>query len=76
MCNGELGNLTYNWVRGETMPKPNFKTVHTCQNWDRLTEWAGQHSVDSLLLRIVKPKSGPELGLVPCQEGLDCGGVR
>ncbi|TGO30050.1 hypothetical protein BPAE_0008g00420 [Botrytis paeoniae] len=75
MCSGDLSILTYNWVKGERMPKPNFKTVHTCQNWDHVVGWARENSVEHLMQYIRRPKEGLELIHVPCEEGVDCDGV-
>ncbi|PQE26945.1 tat pathway signal sequence protein [Rutstroemia sp. NJR-2017a BVV2] len=75
MCSGDLSILTYNWVKGERMPKPNFKTVHACQNWDHMVGWARENSVEHLIQYIRRPKEGLELIHVPCEEGVDCDGV-
>ncbi|KAH6717968.1 hypothetical protein BKA61DRAFT_630402 [Leptodontidium sp. MPI-SDFR-AT-0119] len=73
--NGDLSILTYNWVKGERMPKPNFRTVHACQNWDNVVGWARENSVEHLMQYIRRPKEGLELVHVPCEEGVDCDGV-
>ncbi|PQE27647.1 Tat pathway signal sequence protein [Rutstroemia sp. NJR-2017a BBW] len=75
MCSGDLSILTYNWVKEERMPKPNFRTVHACQNWDHMVGWARKNSVEDLMKYIRRPKEGPELTHVPCEEGVDCDGV-
>ncbi|KAI0143739.1 hypothetical protein GGR57DRAFT_507886 [Xylariaceae sp. FL1272] len=75
MCSGDLSILTYNWVKGERMPKPNFKTVHACQNWDYVVGWAKENSVEHLLRYMRRPKDGLELVHVPCEEGVDCDGI-
>lgn len=34
MCHGDLSLVTYNWVKPNDVPYPNFNTYHTCKNWD------------------------------------------
>ncbi|KAK5120448.1 hypothetical protein LTR85_006387 [Meristemomyces frigidus] len=45
MCHGDMSLLTYNWVEGRAMPYPNFNTIHTCKNWDKLVAWNMQRDV-------------------------------
>ncbi|PCH36658.1 hypothetical protein WOLCODRAFT_82383, partial [Wolfiporia cocos MD-104 SS10] len=39
MCTGDVGTITFDWVRGHKSPYPNFNTRHMCRNWDHLLEW-------------------------------------
>ena len=57
------------------MPKPNFKTVYACQNWNHVAGCARENSVENLMQYIRRPKGGLQLIHVPCEEGVDCDGV-
>jgi hypothetical protein len=39
MCAGDIGLLTYNWVKDNPTPFPDFDTTHRCRNFTKLLEW-------------------------------------
>lgn len=54
MCNADVSLMTFRWVEDDVRPKPNFKGMHECVNWDRIDAWAAQRSFnpdDPALLR-------------------------
>jgi hypothetical protein len=32
--------MTFNWVKGLQKPSPDFKTYHTCRNFEKVQQWA------------------------------------
>lgn len=47
--------LTYNWVRNSPQPEIASKTLHSCQNWDRLVEWRQTHDVTKKITHLERP---------------------
>ena len=45
MCTGDVGLMTYNWVKDNSQPYPDFDTNHRCRNFDRLLEWGENTAV-------------------------------
>lgn len=39
MCQGDMGLMTYNWVKDNPIMYPDFDTRHRCRNFDKLLEW-------------------------------------
>ena len=39
MCSGDAGLMTYNWVKDNPAPYPDFDTTHQCRNFTKLLEW-------------------------------------
>lgn len=39
MCSGDMGLMTYNWVKDNPVPYPDFDTKHKCRNFSKLLEW-------------------------------------
>jgi len=46
MCHADLTVVTYDWIPNYRKPWPNFAVEHECVNWERLAEWAREHSFD------------------------------
>ncbi|TFK37916.1 hypothetical protein BDQ12DRAFT_606952, partial [Crucibulum laeve] len=44
-CTGDVGVITYDWVKGNDSPSPNFNTMHQCRNFNKIQEWNIQHAV-------------------------------
>lgn len=40
MCDGDLGMITYNWVKHLSHPTPNFNTVKKCRDFEAIKRWA------------------------------------
>ncbi|OKL63125.1 hypothetical protein UA08_01259 [Talaromyces atroroseus] len=55
MCSGDVSVITYNWKPGHEAPKANFKSVHSCQKWDKLEEWRTMHNVTGQLQTLERP---------------------
>lgn len=47
--------LTYNWVRNKTLPEIASKTLHSCQNWDRLREWRVANDATDKVTHLERP---------------------
>ncbi|KAJ6597464.1 hypothetical protein DFH09DRAFT_1131916 [Mycena vulgaris] len=45
MCAGDVGVITYDWVKGWETPFPDLNTWHQCRNFDRILEWSHNHQV-------------------------------
>ncbi|KAK6066035.1 hypothetical protein SCUP234_09251 [Seiridium cupressi] len=54
-CHGDTSVLTYNWVRNNTNPEIASKTLHSCQNWDRLKEWRQTHDATKRVTHLERP---------------------
>lgn len=54
-CHGDTSVLTYNWVRNKTNPEIASKTLHSCQNWDRLSEWRKVNDVTKKVSHLERP---------------------
>ncbi|KAG5994684.1 hypothetical protein E4U43_003193 [Claviceps pusilla] len=40
MCNGDTGLITFHWVRGISVPTPDFHTMHQCADPESVLQWA------------------------------------
>jgi len=45
MCSGDVGMITYEWVKGFSRPYPDFNTWHQCRNLDKILDWGNQHAI-------------------------------
>lgn len=36
--------MTFRWVDDDMSPKPNFKGLHECVNWEKIENWAASRS--------------------------------
>ncbi|KAG2148153.1 uncharacterized protein EDB93DRAFT_1250211 [Suillus bovinus] len=45
MCNADVTVITWDWVRGQKYPLPNFNTRHQCRNYEKILDWAVEHAV-------------------------------
>ncbi|KAG1748178.1 hypothetical protein EDB19DRAFT_1630475, partial [Suillus lakei] len=45
MCNADVTMITWDWVKGHTVPYPNFNTRHRCRNFDKILDWGVEHAV-------------------------------
>ena len=64
MCDGDVGILTFDWVKNHSRPYPNFNTLHKCRNFDDILEWGRAHQVPRLR-GFKKPADAVELELPP-----------
>lgn len=55
MCFGDVSVITYNWKLGHEAPKGSFKSVHSCQKWDRIEDWRRAHNVTSQIKTLERP---------------------
>lgn len=46
MCTGDVGMITFDWVKGHKKPYPNFSTMHVCRKLDNILDWSARHAVD------------------------------
>ncbi|KAJ5612188.1 hypothetical protein N7510_005382 [Penicillium lagena] len=69
-CHGDTSVLTYNWIKGYSAPKSAWKSLHTCQNWERLMEWRKQNDITPKLKFLDRPLwvMDPD-GVVPGAQG-------
>jgi len=65
MCNGDVGVMTFNWVKGHHKPAPDFNTHHVCRNFDRIQSWASSMDRHYLNRDFVKPDDAVELDDFP-----------
>ncbi|KAI1772537.1 hypothetical protein F4818DRAFT_426281 [Hypoxylon cercidicola] len=66
MCFGDVSLVTYNWKRGHEGPKASFKSMHSCQKWNRIKEWRSSHNVTEQIKTLERP-----VGLLDIAEGED-----
>ncbi|KAF8813235.1 hypothetical protein BYT27DRAFT_7335163 [Phlegmacium glaucopus] len=45
MCSADVGMITYEWVRGFSVPYPDFNTRHQCRNLEKILAWGNQNAV-------------------------------
>ncbi|KAI0947367.1 hypothetical protein AcV7_009811 [Taiwanofungus camphoratus] len=45
MCHGDVGLITYEWVKGFSLPYPDFNTLHQCRNFDKILDWSYAHEI-------------------------------
>ncbi|KAI1248134.1 hypothetical protein MGN70_010383 [Eutypa lata] len=55
MCSGDVSVITYNWKKGHAAPKASFKSMHSCQKWDKIEEWRSAHNVTSQINVLERP---------------------
>jgi hypothetical protein len=53
MCNADVTPITSNWVPWGPNPYPDFSTLHTCRDFDRIFEYVETHAEDK---EAVKPE--------------------
>lgn len=54
-CHGDTAMLTYNWVHGHDWPQSAWRSLHSCQNWDRLNEWRSTHDISDMVTHLERP---------------------
>lgn len=55
MCFGDVSLITYNWKPGHEAPKGSFKSMHSCQKWERIEDWRRQHNITSQIKTLERP---------------------
>ncbi|TRX87839.1 hypothetical protein FHL15_011257 [Xylaria flabelliformis] len=55
MCFGDVSVITYNWKEGHAGPKASFKSMHSCQKWDKIEEWRSAHNVTENVKTLDRP---------------------
>ncbi|RYP57814.1 hypothetical protein DL769_009264 [Monosporascus sp. CRB-8-3] len=55
MCFGDVSVITYNWKEGHAGPKASFKSMHSCQKWDKFEEWRSAHNVTGNVKTLDRP---------------------
>jgi hypothetical protein len=43
MCTSDVSFLTFNWLKGQEHPTPNFNTKHRCRNFDKVWGWTKEN---------------------------------
>ena len=64
MCDGDVGMLTFNWVKNHSRPYPNFNALHKCRNFDDILEWGRTHQAP-IIGPLRKPADAVELEVPP-----------
>jgi len=54
MCSADVGIITYEWVRGFSIPYPNFNTKHKCRNFEKVIDWGMTHAARTPLSHLVR----------------------
>ncbi|PPQ72879.1 hypothetical protein CVT26_003500 [Gymnopilus dilepis] len=66
MCSADTGMITFEWVRGFSMPYPDFNTKHRCRDFEKLVAWQTANGVNDVPLdRIVRLNEEVDLIDVP-----------
>ncbi|KAF9803517.1 hypothetical protein IEO21_09655 [Rhodonia placenta] len=65
LCTADVGVITYDWVQGYSRPYPNFNTLHTCRNADRILEWNERNGLHEPLSRLVRLDHEVDLDIAP-----------
>jgi hypothetical protein len=47
-CNADVGLFTFYMEEGDPLPWPELNSWHTCRNFDRVRDWALEHSVGNM----------------------------
>ncbi|KAH8746326.1 hypothetical protein BGZ57DRAFT_917816 [Hyaloscypha finlandica] len=45
LCHADVSLFTLEWSQDMPMPRADFSHEHTCKDWRRIFEWAGQRSI-------------------------------
>ncbi|KAF9560661.1 hypothetical protein CPC08DRAFT_707948 [Agrocybe pediades] len=45
MCSADVGMITYEWVKGVSVPYPDFNTQHQCRNFEKILKWGMDNAV-------------------------------
>jgi len=64
MCQPSLELITFNWVKHQVQPFPDFDITRKCWDFERLVEWQDEHRVQSINLEVWKELRRPD-GVVP-----------
>lgn len=56
MCNGDMTLMTYNWIKDNPAPYPDFDTQHQCRNFTKLLEW-GEATMVKAPMNAVNPNN-------------------
>ncbi|KAF9806897.1 hypothetical protein IEO21_08481 [Rhodonia placenta] len=65
LCTADVGVITYDWVQGYSRPYPDFNTLHTCRNADRILEWNERNGLHEPLSRLVRLDHEVDLEIAP-----------
>ncbi|KAI1109340.1 hypothetical protein F5Y14DRAFT_456132 [Nemania sp. NC0429] len=59
-CHSDTSLLTFKWVRGYAKPWPDFRSFHTCRNFDAIRQFAADRWFDPTVPGlVVHPEMGP-----------------
>lgn len=47
-CNADIGLFTFYMEEGDPLPWPELNSFHQCRNFDRVVDWATEHSVGNM----------------------------
>lgn len=47
-CNADIGLFTFYMLEGDPLPWPELNSHHTCRNFDKVIDWATDHSVGNM----------------------------
>jgi hypothetical protein len=69
-CNADVSLLPWKWIKGYAAPWPDFRSEHTCRNWDAVSSWATRRKLDTGNLSLW---THPELGRIDLLDGTSFG---
>ncbi|OSX62425.1 hypothetical protein POSPLADRAFT_1142692, partial [Postia placenta MAD-698-R-SB12] len=65
LCTGDVGMITFDWVKGHKKPYPNFNTLHVCRKLDNILDWSARHAVDITVEDLARTGEVIDLAEVP-----------
>jgi hypothetical protein len=65
-CRPDLGLISFKWIKDYIRPWPDFRSYHTCRNWDDILEWARERSTSAYDQHLY---IHPQLGLIDRIDG-------
>ena len=46
-CSSDISLLTFKWLKHSPQPWPDFRSHHTCRNWENILDWGKANMVDT-----------------------------
>jgi len=56
-CNADIGVFTFYMLEGDPLPWPELESYHQCRNFDKVRDWALDHSVGNMERGDINPNS-------------------
>ncbi|KAI5812026.1 hypothetical protein BZA77DRAFT_253862, partial [Pyronema omphalodes] len=57
MCDGDVGMITYIWIKGHNYPMPDFSNTHRCRNFEGIRNWVEENKVPMEVQKIKKTEN-------------------